>query len=69
MGLRMTCPCGTSSAAYDDEFVPRVRAHLTEVHPGRDYDDDSILMFASSVSDNYVREYGDGAAGNAGDTR
>ncbi|MDL9938614.1 hypothetical protein QSJ18_17850 [Gordonia sp. ABSL1-1] len=56
----MTCPCGQALVGFDDTFIPTVRKHLTDNHPGHEYDDDQILMFASSVSDDYVRQQADG---------
>jgi predicted small metal-binding protein len=43
----ITCPCGEAIVAKDeDELVDLTQAHLKEVHPGLEYDRDSILFMA-----------------------
>lgn len=41
------CPCGELlEGADEDALVEAVQAHLTQVHPGRSYERDQILMLA-----------------------
>lgn len=48
MKTRLTCPCGELlRGADEDELVEKVRAHLTENHPGHDYSRDEILFMAT----------------------
>jgi hypothetical protein len=43
----ITCPCGEAIVGKDeDELVELTQAHLSSVHPGLDYDRDSILFMA-----------------------
>ena len=43
----VSCPCGSLlEGADDDELVSSVRTHLSEVHPGLDYNRDQILLMA-----------------------
>lgn len=45
---RLTCPCGTTiKAADEDELVELTQQHLAEEHPGLSYDRDQILFIAS----------------------
>jgi predicted small metal-binding protein len=47
MKTHITCPCGEAIAAKDeDELVELTQAHLADVHPGLEYDRDSILFLA-----------------------
>jgi predicted small metal-binding protein len=48
MKTRLTCPCGTMISAEDeDDLVEQAQAHLSEAHPGREYDRDAILFMAT----------------------
>lgn len=41
------CPCGELlEGADEDALVEAVQAHLAQVHPGRSYERDQILMLA-----------------------
>jgi len=51
MAYNMRCPCGESITAPDDTFVATVQAHLAEEHPGREYSENEILMFAMRIPD------------------
>lgn len=43
----VSCPCGSLlEGTDDDELVSSVRAHLSKVHPGLDYERDQILLMA-----------------------
>jgi len=47
MKTRLTCPCGERIVGVDeDDLVERTQAHLTEAHPGLEYDRESILFIA-----------------------
>ena len=40
-------PCGEAITGKDEEdLVEKAQVHLSEVHPGRDYDRDAILFMA-----------------------
>ena len=48
MKTRLNCPCGEYIQGSDeDDLVDKVQAHLTEEHPGRDYDREAILFMAT----------------------
>lgn len=51
MAYQLTCPCGVSIVARDEEFLPAVRAHLGEAHPGRTYPDEAVMVMAVKVPD------------------
>jgi hypothetical protein len=51
MAYNMRCPCGESITAPDDTFVATVQAHLAAEHPGREYGENEIMMFAIPVAD------------------
>ncbi len=41
------CPCGEAIQGKDeDELVDLTQAHLSDAHPGMEYDRDSILFMA-----------------------
>lgn len=47
MKTHLNCPCGEAITGKDeDDLVEKAQAHLSEVHPGRDYDRDAILFMA-----------------------
>jgi CO dehydrogenase/acetyl-CoA synthase beta subunit len=57
MGKIMTCPCGQPlMARTDDQFVSIVDAHLQEMHQGRTYPGEMILMMATSYPDDEIPE-------------
>ncbi|WP_134741909.1 DUF1059 domain-containing protein [Nocardioides sp. 503] len=48
MKTRLACPCGTTITGTDeDDLVEKTQSHLSEAHPGREYDRDSILFMAT----------------------
>ena len=48
MKTHLTCPCSAQiTGADEDDLVAKVQEHLAEVHPGREYDRDMILMMAT----------------------
>jgi hypothetical protein len=47
MKTHLSCPCGEAIQGKDeDDLVEKAQAHLSEVHPGREYDRDAILYLA-----------------------
>jgi hypothetical protein len=55
MALQLTCPCGRTIAALEqDAFVEEVTAHLAEAHGGRSYPADMIMTMATTVPDSDV---------------
>jgi hypothetical protein len=43
----LSCPCGESIHGTDeDDLVAKVKAHLAEKHPDRDYTREEILFLA-----------------------
>ncbi|MDT5211336.1 MAG: hypothetical protein QOF67_3751 [Mycobacterium sp.] len=47
MKTHLNCPCGEAIKGEDeDDLVEKAQAHLSEVHPGREYDRDAILFMA-----------------------
>jgi len=47
MKTRLTCPCGERIVGVDeDDLVEKTQAHLSEVHPGLEYDREQILFIA-----------------------
>ena len=47
MKTHLNCPCGEAiTGENEDDLVEKAQAHLSEVHPGRDYDRDAILFMA-----------------------
>ena len=47
MKTHLNCPCGEAITGEDeDDLVEKAQAHLSEVHPGREYDRDAILFMA-----------------------
>ncbi len=47
MKTMLTCPCGKTIEGEDeDDLVRKVRAHLSESHPGHDYTREQILFMA-----------------------
>lgn len=51
MAYNMRCPCGVSITAPDDTFVATVQQHLADEHPGREYTENEIMMFAMRIPD------------------
>ncbi len=48
MKTRLTCPCGeTIRAENEDQLVELTQAHLAEAHPGMTYGRDEILFIAT----------------------
>jgi hypothetical protein len=48
MKTRLTCPCGASFVASDeDDLVIQVQGHLAESHPDLEYDREQILFIAT----------------------
>jgi predicted small metal-binding protein len=48
MKTRLTCPCGETIKAQDeDELVELTQAHLAGEHPGMSYGRDEILFIAT----------------------
>jgi predicted small metal-binding protein len=48
MKTRLTCPCGFAIVGEDeDDLVAKTQAHLTEAHPGMEYDREQILFIAT----------------------
>jgi hypothetical protein len=48
MKTRLTCPCGESFVAADeDTLVAQVQAHLADAHPGLEYGREQILFMAT----------------------
>lgn len=48
MKTRLTCPCGETIRAEDeDTLVELTQAHLAEAHPGMTYGRDEILFIAT----------------------
>lgn len=54
MARQLSCPCGTVITDLDATFVASVQTHLAEQHPGREYDENQILMMSTSVPDRLV---------------
>jgi Protein of unknown function (DUF1059) len=47
MKTHLNCPCGEAITGSDEEdLVEKAQAHLSEAHPGREYDRDAILFMA-----------------------
>jgi hypothetical protein len=47
MKTHLNCPCGESiKGENEDDLVEKAQAHLSESHPGREYDRDAILFMA-----------------------
>ncbi len=47
MKTHLNCPCGESiKGENEDDLVEKAQAHLSEAHPGREYDRDAILFMA-----------------------
>jgi hypothetical protein len=47
MKTHLNCPCGEAITGKDeDDLVEKAQAHLSEAHPGREYDRDAILFMA-----------------------
>jgi predicted small metal-binding protein len=47
MKTTLICPCGETITGKDeDELVEKVKAHLSENHPGHEYTRDQILSMA-----------------------
>ncbi|MDV6270864.1 DUF1059 domain-containing protein [Rhodococcus globerulus] len=47
MKTALTCPCGeTMKGANEDSLVEAVQQHLSQNHPGLEYDRESILFMA-----------------------
>ena len=47
MKTHLNCPCGEAITGKDeDDLVEQAQKHLSEVHPGRDYDREAILFMA-----------------------
>ena len=47
MKTHLNCPCGEAITGEDeDDLVEKAQAHLSEAHPGREYDRDAILFMA-----------------------
>jgi hypothetical protein len=47
MKTHLNCPCGEAiTGNNEDDLVDKVQAHLSEAHPGREYDRDAILFMA-----------------------
>ncbi|MGY4649174.1 DUF1059 domain-containing protein [Mycobacterium sp. URHB0021] len=47
MKTHLNCPCGEAiTGENEDDLVEKAQAHLSEAHPGRDYDRDAILFMA-----------------------
>ena len=47
MKTHLNCPCGEAITGKDeDDLVEKAQEHLSQVHPGRDYDRDAILFMA-----------------------
>ena len=43
----LSCPCGEAIAGTDeDDLVEKAQSHLSEAHPGREYDREMILFMA-----------------------
>lgn len=59
MAYQMTCPCGASIRAFDEEFVAAVNDHLASAHPGRTYPDDAIMLMSVKVPDRLLRRDAD----------
>ncbi len=55
MAYNLRCPCGESITALEDDFVPKVQAHLAAEHPGRNYSETEIMMMAMTVPDRAVK--------------
>jgi hypothetical protein len=49
MAYNLRCPCGVSITAPDDTFVATVQAHLADEHPGMEYSEAEIMLFAMRV--------------------
>lgn len=48
MKTQLICPCSVQIKGVDeDDLVAKVQEHLTEVHPGRMYDREMILLMAT----------------------
>jgi len=49
MKTHLNCPCGEAITGKDeDDLVEKAQTHLSEAHPGREYDGDAILFMAYS---------------------
>ena len=47
MKTHLNCPCGEAITGKDeDDLVEKAQKHLSEAHPGREYDRDAILFMA-----------------------
>lgn len=47
MKTHLNCPCGEAIVGKDEEdLVEKAQEHLSEKHPGREYDRDAILFMA-----------------------
>ena len=47
MKTHLNCPCGEVIVGVDeDQLVRNAQEHLAEVHPGRDYSADEILIMS-----------------------
>jgi hypothetical protein len=47
MKTHLNCPCGEAITGTDeDDLVEKAQKHLSEQHPGREYDRDAILFMA-----------------------
>jgi hypothetical protein len=47
MKTHLNCPCGEVIVGVDeDQLVGNAQEHLAEVHPGRDYSADEILIMS-----------------------
>ena len=43
----LSCPCGEAIVGTDeDDLVDKAQSHLSEAHPGREYDREMILFMA-----------------------
>ncbi|MGK2903155.1 MAG: DUF1059 domain-containing protein [Mycobacterium sp.] len=43
----LDCPCGKAiEGADEDDLVEKAQTHLSESHPGREYDREMILFMA-----------------------
>ena len=47
MKTHLNCPCGEAIVGEnEDDLVSKAQTHLTDAHPGREYDRDAILFMA-----------------------
>lgn len=51
MAYNLRCPCGVSITAPDETFVATVQTHLADEHPGMEYSETEIMMFALRIPD------------------